>query len=165
MNKKYIYSLKNRKLPKNTGNKARTLYFLIRQGYSVPLTYVCKYEAYMDSLQDEKEALNKLKIELSEIIDPGKVYAVRSSANLEDEVKQSYAGQFKTILNIKGLDKILEAIQEVWNSARSTNILTYGKDIKDADLSMGVIIQEMVYPEISGVSFSKPPIPDCSIWL
>lgn len=44
-----------------------------------------------------------------------KTYAIRSSSNLEDGMSDSFAGQFKTFLNVKP-DKISEKIRECFMS-------------------------------------------------
>ena len=159
MSERYIFQIKRRKIPINVGNKARMLRFLICKKHNVPLTYVCVWEAYTSALQDKDKVLNKIHQELLKIIDVEKSYAVRSSANVEDEAEFSYAGQFKTILGLRGMDDILRGIQEVWASGRSVEASGYAKreGTNTDDLKMGIIIQEMVTPLFSGVSFSKNP--------
>jgi pyruvate,water dikinase len=159
VSERYIYQINRRKIPITVGNKARMLRFLICKKHRVPLTYACVWEAYTSALRDQDKVLNRIHQELSKIIEVEKSYAVRSSANVEDEAEYSYAGQFRTVLGIRGVDDILRAIQEVWASGRHMEASGYGKrEGKNADeLKMGVLIQEMVSPLYSGVSFSKNP--------
>lgn len=72
-----------------------------------------------------------------------KLYAVRSSCDVEDSSESSYAGQFKTVLNVKKED-LKEAAKQVFES--------YGAHTGK------VIIQEMVLSDFSGVIFTANPI-------
>ena len=156
----YIYSLNDNKLPTSAGSKAYYLRKLLDKGFKVPETYVCTWQAYDRFLESDASLKQDLKIELAKKINPEKTYAVRSSANLEDHVNHSFAGQFKSLLEIKGLDSLLEAIQEIWETAQSQEVKVYFEHsrIHPSEIMMGVLIQEMVDPIISGVSFSKNPI-------
>ena len=71
----------------------------------------------------------------------------------------SFAGQFRSVLDVEGLDAILSAIQEVWASASSAGIAAYAErqKIEMSGLRMAVLIQEMVPPIYSGVAFSRNP--------
>jgi pyruvate,water dikinase len=101
-----------------------------------------------------------LRSEIERTIDLGGRYAVRSSANLEDGLGRSFAGQFKSVLNVHGLDGILQAIWSIWASAHSQGVATYLEKmgLRPTDLKMAVIIQAMVDPVVSGVAFSKNPL-------
>ena len=72
-----------------------------------------------------------------------KLYAVRSSCDVEDSSTSSYAGCFTTLLNVKK-DGLKAASNKVFES--------FGKH------SGKVIIQEMVLSEISGIIFTANPI-------
>lgn len=76
---------------------------------------------------------------------PDKKYAVRSSSDLEDGVKMSYAGQFHSELNVNK-SGIHDAVQRVIDSGKK-----YGSHMK-------VIIQEMVDADYSGVLFTANPL-------
>ena len=84
-------------------------------------------------------------------------YAVRSSAIEEDGSKASFAGQFKTFLHVP-YHRVPECIAQVWQSANAPHIEAYRKYHNLSTLpSMAVIVQEMVYPTVSGVAFSCNP--------
>lgn len=156
----YITPLNVRQQPEAIGNKAASLHKLLRQKFPVPLTYVCNWHAYGEHFSQPEAVASRLRAELGQIIQPGKSYAVRSSANIEDSLTCSFAGQFTTILNVSGVDQVLEAIVCIWQDAQKESVQAYIQKIHQdsEELMMAVIIQEMVQPYLSGVVFSKNPI-------
>ncbi len=155
-----IITLADSRWYRGLGNKVRLLRFLSEKGYRIPTTFICTPEAYARYLDDQVDLLEELKAELAGTIRIDRDYAVRSSANVEDQSDFSYAGQFKSVLHVRGLDDIMQAIWSIWASARSPQVQTYLErhtKVSD-DLKMSIIIQEMVPPQISGVSFSKNPV-------
>jgi len=160
MKTKYIFNLKEKRLPPSIGNKAQNLRRLQDKGFLIPVTYVCTWEAYDLYLKNDIEMLTYLESELRQIIDPNISYAVRSSANLEDNFEHSFAGQFKTVLNVCGVSGVLQAIWAIWATTQSDEIRLYLQRINPSQkkLRMAVIIQEMVLPIFSGVAFSKHPM-------
>lgn len=159
MPEEYVFSLRDR-MVEHIGNKARNLRLLSREGFLTPITYVCSWDAYVRYAQGDAQVLEDLGAELAATLDGKKRYAVRSSANLEDGLNLSFAGQFKSVLDVQGADEILKAVQMVWDATRSSSIQAYlgQKGFDSQDLKMAVIIQEMVPARVSGVAFSKNPI-------
>lgn len=157
---KYLVSLHTFRPPEGIGNKALNLHRLWRKKYNVPKTYVCTWHAYLDFQRQGVSVLERLVKELQQIIRPGVGYAVRSSANLEDSISRSYAGQFTSLLNVQGCDQVLQAVHTVWQAVQSEGVQTYlQRAVQSGDqLRMAVIIQEMVQPVFSGVSFSMNPV-------
>lgn len=90
--------------------------------------------------------------------EPGTLFAVRSSASVEDTSIASFAGMFETVLGVKRKDIPL-AISTVLNSIRGERIADYAEsravDPKEILLSVG--IQRMVAADVSGVAFSRSP--------
>jgi rifampicin phosphotransferase len=86
--------------------------------------------------------------------------AVRSSGADEDGSNVSFAGQYSTFLNIKGLPAVVENVKRCWASAYSERCLTYRISHKlPIDLTgMAVIVQEMIDADKSGVVFTANPI-------
>lgn len=87
-------------------------------------------------------------------------YAIRSSATAEDLPTASFAGQQDTYLNIKGEESLLKAIQKCWASLFTDRAISYriknGFDHRSVYLS--VVVQQMVFPEVSGIMFTADPI-------
>jgi phosphohistidine swiveling domain-containing protein len=157
---RYIFDLKDAKLPRSIGNKATRLRFLSKEGFQTPRTSVCTWDAYLRYLEDDPQIIGAAKSELLTKMDLNRHYAVRSSANIEDSLDHSFAGQFKTVLNVRGIDDILQAIWSVWATTQSPGVTAYLEQhaIDPSGLRMAIVIQEMVPPVVSGVSFSKNPM-------
>jgi pyruvate,water dikinase len=86
--------------------------------------------------------------------------AVRSSAEAEDAEGHSFAGLHDSFLNIAGTEGILEHIKKVWASLWSDAAILYRQELElDIESSgMGVVIQEFIPGEVSGVAFGKNPL-------
>jgi pyruvate,water dikinase len=156
----YLVSLHTRRPPQNIGNKALNLHLLWRNKFRIPQTHVCTWQAYLDYQRDPATARARLLAELEGLARPGQSYAVRSSANLEDDSRRSFAGQFTSLLNVSGAAALLQAIEQVWQAGRSDGVQSYLQHSRHTGgpLCMAVIIQEMVPPALSGVTFSHNPV-------
>jgi phosphohistidine swiveling domain-containing protein len=160
------YLMELRKGVKNVGGKGENLIPLQKRRWLVvPKTMVLVWDAYLDSIRDEAGTMAKVRADLTRSIVPGKRYAVRSSANLEDSEQHSFAGRFRSVLNVEGVDAICAAILDVWASTRDPSVQAYLRKAgaSEGSLKMAVLIQEMVPPVISGVSFSRNPITGASV--
>jgi phosphohistidine swiveling domain-containing protein len=156
----YIVHLNGSRLPADVGNKACRLHFLARHGYRVPRTHVCTWNAYLKYVQNDHDLILALTTEIQRKIDLARAYAVRSSANIEDGLTFSFAGQFKSVLDVCGIDNILQALWSIWATTRTPGVETYliKNGVDPQQLRMAVLIQEMVLPVVSGVAFSKNPL-------
>lgn len=128
---------------KEVGGKAYNLNILTQNGINVPKWFVVTSPEEFDTDKINQE----------------KFYAVRSSAVGEDNAENSFAGQMESFLYVKPCD-IKARIQDVINSANSERIRFYREQngLNNNEIKVGVIIQEMVNSEISGVAFSSNPI-------
>ena len=88
-------------------------------------------------------------------------FAVRSSATVEDELKTSFAGQFKTILGVRR-SGLSEAIKDCWASLFESGVLSYAEKhdlLRDyGTWSMGIIVQQLINADASGVCFTVDPV-------
>lgn len=86
--------------------------------------------------------------------------AVRSSATAEDLPEASFAGQQDTILNVRGQEACLTAIVRCWSSLWSARAIAYRRrqGIRDEDLALAVIVQQLVRAEVSGILFTANPV-------
>jgi pyruvate,water dikinase len=113
--------------------------------------------------QQQAEAVRKhleeLGIDLIEIVSQfsSKTFAFRSSATAEDLNVASFAGSFTTKLNVKP-NEAFSAVYEIWGSTFSPRVRQYLTDLRLADkwdkLKMGILIQPMIDPILSGVGLS-----------
>jgi pyruvate,water dikinase len=87
-------------------------------------------------------------------------YAVRSSATAEDLPTASFAGQQETYLNVVGPAAIFEHITRCWASLFTERAVTYRlrNGIDHRAVHMAVVVQQMVFPEASGVLFTADPV-------
>ncbi len=86
-------------------------------------------------------------------------YAVRSSALNEDAAGTSFAGQYRSILNISP-EGIADAYREVVGSAFSATAMSYRRNQgqRDDETVMCVACMEMVDAEVGGVIYTRDPL-------
>ena len=81
--------------------------------------------------------------------------AVRSSGVGEDGAARALAGLFETFLEVPAVAKdILEAATRCRAAGRSAR----ARSAMGEDVPMGVLVQEMVHPDLSGVLFTRDPL-------
>ena len=85
--------------------------------------------------------------------------AVRSSATAEDMSEASFAGQYRSFLEIDTLDEVLEAVRLVWASLWHPAPRAYRRfrGIDESDLAMAVIVMQLVEADLAGVVFTRDP--------
>ncbi|UCF89164.1 MAG: hypothetical protein JSV70_02650 [bacterium] len=96
---------------------------------------------------------------VSETLDSGPFYSVRSSVRGEDSAQNSFAGQMDSFLCVRRED-LLETLKKVWASTWSARSLAYRntRNLSLCGVSAAVIIQNMLEPRASGVLFTREPI-------
>ncbi len=128
------------------GAKAATLGELTRAGFPVPDGFVVTGEP--------DEEVSRAAAALGDV-----PLAVRSSAVAEDLADASFAGQYETVLEVRGPDALLAAIRRVRESARSARVRHYQAARAGAqDDRISVLVQHMLAPEAAGVAFTANPV-------
>jgi phosphohistidine swiveling domain-containing protein len=86
--------------------------------------------------------------------------AVRSSVLGEDSVDLSYAGLFPSFLNLQSVAEVRAAVAACRNSLASAAVQGYRRrHAQPAEaLTVDVILQKMIQPELAGVAFSLDPL-------
>ncbi|MEV0218295.1 PEP/pyruvate-binding domain-containing protein [Streptomyces sp. NPDC050704] len=126
------------------GGKAVGLAALLRAGVTIPDTWVVPVGA-------EPAGLARLAA-----VAPR--WAVRSSATVEDGAGLSYAGMFRTELDVPA-DGLAEAIAAVRASARSGRVAAYRERtaVEPWDVGMAVLLQPFRAPVRSGLWLGRGP--------
>ncbi|MGH8878322.1 MAG: PEP/pyruvate-binding domain-containing protein, partial [Stackebrandtia sp.] len=90
----------------------------------------------------------------------GAAVAVRSSATAEDLPQASFAGQMESFLNVRGGESIAAAVKRCWMSLWSDRAIDYRarNGLDSRDVSMAVVVQELVDAEAAGVMFTANPV-------
>lgn len=137
------------------GGKATNLVRLRRVGLPVPNGYCLSNIAYEFYLQNNvlPDGLIAEIIQAKKLLG-GKV-AIRSSADCEDGEKLSMAGVFQSHY-VYDDSKVTEAVEQIFAQAHSEEVdqfmMMHSKSAKD--IKMGLVIQELIEPEIAGVVYT-----------
>ncbi|MDZ7782156.1 MAG: PEP/pyruvate-binding domain-containing protein [Halioglobus sp.] len=134
----------------SAGGKAYGLARLQRMGLAVPPAFVICNAAQGEFPADLDRYCASL--------DSDRV-AVRSSAVGEDGGEASFAGQYDTVLNVKGSAALRAAIDRCVSSAAHDRAASYRRDRDSRDApSMNVVVQAMVDAHRAGVVFTADPV-------
>jgi pyruvate,water dikinase len=134
------------------GRKAAVLGELKATGFTVPTGFVVTVGAAAELSPDVVDEIRRGL----EALGPRPV-AVRSSGVDEDTAGMSYAGQYETVLNVRGLDAVLDAVRTCTASAGAERVATYRTD-HSGPTRMAVLVQVMVDATAAGVAFSSNPL-------
>lgn len=135
------------------GGKAAGLGALIAAGERVPAGFCVTTEAFDAGKVPEDEVLAAYA-ELGEDV----AVAVRSSATAEDLPGASFAGQQDTVLDVRGPQQLLAAVQDCWDSLHTERAVAYREAQGVLAASMAVVVQRMVSPRAAGVLFTADPL-------
>ncbi|HSN03118.1 MAG TPA: PEP/pyruvate-binding domain-containing protein [Acidimicrobiales bacterium] len=84
--------------------------------------------------------------------------AVRSSGTGEDAGDTSFAGMNVTFTNVAGDEELLASVKNCWASLYGARVISYRITRAIGEVpSMGVVVQEMIPSERSGVMFTADP--------
>ncbi|CAA9252523.1 MAG: Phosphoenolpyruvate synthase [uncultured Chloroflexi bacterium] len=157
------------------GGKAGTLARLVAAGLPVPPGFVVSAGAFPDGRAPaDGEAPVTLPEALASAVreayaalgrragetDP--LVAVRSSGTDEDQAEASFAGQYETVLGVRGAEDVVSAVAHCWGSLASSRAAAYrahtGTGAPAAAPRMAVLVQELVAAEAAGVAYSADPM-------
>ena len=139
------------------GNKAQVLLELSKKGIIVPPSLFLDASVYENFYEQQVLPPNLINGFLQET-DTQELFVVRSSSSLEDSQHQSFAGYFKSILNISNhpveIEKnIIQCYQEfMLHEAHIKKKINHSTEVY-----LGLIIQPMIISCYSGVIFTCPP--------
>jgi len=146
--------------PAQVGGKAANLRRCILAGWPVPPGGVVTIDAHLRILAGEID-LTALGVAVARQLasfQPDQVFAVRSSAEVEDSASASFAGQFKSVLNVRQ-DDLPTAIMDVQGSVRNPAALRYARRLRvQAPNALAVIVQCQVNARLAGVCFTRDPV-------
>lgn len=155
--------------PNEIGGKAAGLAALAAAGLPVPAAFVILPEAFVPGANvgarptmapGAAARIGEAYRRLSGGI-PDLAVAVRSSASVEDGVAASHAGQFRTILDVRGEADVVEAALACAESLHAVAAEAYRAASGSAGAAaarMAVVVQRLVVPDAAGVAFTIDPI-------
>jgi len=79
-------------------------------------------------------------------------------AGAEDLVDASFAGQYETVLDVRGAEVTLAAVKRCWASSFGSGIAAYRPAQGQDPRRMAVLIQRLVPAEAAGVAFTANPV-------
>lgn len=129
------------------GAKAVTLGRLLRAGFAVPDGFVLPVGAGVGWERELPGVLRALG---------GARFAVRSSASAEDGGEASFAGQFRTTLDVPS-DEVEAQVRRTAAAVDQARIYAAAVD-RSAPRDVAVIVQRMLVPDAAGVAFTRDPL-------
>jgi pyruvate,water dikinase len=172
------YVLKLRALSRGdsprVGVKAANLGELARAGFPVPDGFVLTVEAHHRFLAANTRGSERSPEDVRAAPLPADVaaaleaavtalgdvpLAVRSSALAEDLADASFAGQYETVLGVRGAEAVADAVRRSWASAFQAHVVAYrAMQGREAAADMAVLVQRLVPAEAAGVAFTANPV-------
>lgn len=146
--------------PEIVGGKGRQLGLLLRYGLPVPDFFIIPAawslqrrdgipQALQQSLRAELAARGWLDLPL----------AVRSSAVGEDAATASFAGIFRSCLNVRGPAALTAAVKEVWASLDTPTAAAYRERLGlPGETAMAVVVMPLLAAQASGIAFTCHPL-------
>lgn len=131
----------------HVGAKAHNLFIMRENGFNVP-PFFCVFGENSEEAEKYAHAF----------FDDSGCVSVRSSASSEDRKNASFAGQFRTELNVI-LNGIGEAVKRVCSVPKSAGFAEYCKinGIDPEKINVCAIVQKMIDADLSGIIFTANP--------
>ncbi|WP_249670695.1 PEP/pyruvate-binding domain-containing protein [Cellulomonas wangleii] len=141
------------------GGKAGALGDLVRAGLPVPDGFVVPVAAHRGSdAPGDRPVPPDLHATLTDALHAlGDVpVAVRSSAGHEDGTHASAAGQHATVLGVRDVADVVDAVRACWTSLHAPGAVAYrAATTGPGHPVMGVLVQRLVDADIAGVLFTR----------
>jgi len=119
-----------------------------------------KFEFSEDIADEIIEAYLSLSVDLemtaASLLETKEVFVAVRSSYIEDKGNSKELTQ-KTILNIRGKERLFKGIVDCYAANFSLDLIKYRRDNKITNFSTAVIVQKMVDSETSGVAYSLNP--------
>ena len=151
--------------PQIVGRKFASLARAAREGFAVPeaVAIATKAHGHFLATGSWPEGLREEVIETARWLDIRQGVSIRSSATREDMASQSFAGQYRSFLEVDSEREMFRRIEECWESAGSETVRSYLRAVNlqgcDSETPLlAVIIQRMVNSAVAGVAFSRNPL-------
>ncbi len=151
----------------SVGAKAACLGELAAGGLAVPSGFVIPAEALAvrggggtaglaeDLIAEIRAAYGELSRRTGRV-----AVAVRSSGVLEDRESASFAGIYRTLLNVSGGDEVVRAVFECLRSSLDEGVDRYrrARGLDDGGVRLSVLVQDLVGADVAGVAFTLDPL-------
>lgn len=115
----------------------------------------------IDNIEFPKNAIFELKSFLKDYLSSSsKKIIVRSSANIEDTLRSSFAGQFRSVIEDNSIDALVKAIKDCWKIIVSPSLAAYAfaMKVKLSGVSFAFLVQEFLEFDYAGVLFTRNPV-------
>jgi pyruvate,water dikinase len=137
------------------GGKARGLAELLALGLPVPPALVLTTDAHERFREGGAVADSDRTELLAALEELGEPLAVRSSAADEDSSDRSAAGQYDSVMGVRGPEALLAAVEHCWREADGGRALAY-RDGTPAHVAL--VLQREVPADRAGIAFSVDPV-------
>lgn len=154
----FLFPLTDILIEQDFGGKASGLSKINSCGIKVPSGFAVHKKAHKLYTSDKK-FLKEFEEELGEKLPElkGNQLIVRSSAIGEDADDFSFAGQLDSFVVENKISSVIEGVEKCWESIRNSRAVAYQKISGNRLTEMGVVIQQFVEAEYSGVLFTQSP--------
>ena len=137
------------------GGKARGLAALVGLGLPVPPAVVLTTAAHTRFREHGSLDESDRRALLARLEELGEPLAVRSSAADEDTGDRSAAGQYESVMGLRGAQAVVDAVEHCWREAERGRALAYREG---APASVALVVQREVPADRAGIAFSVDPV-------
>ncbi len=127
--------------------------------------HVGRLSAKLQEIVLKQEFTEEMKQEISEVVAKmtsgnDSYFSIRSSAVDEDGRRHSFAGQLESFLYVKPGEGLFDCVKQCFSSAFAERVMVYRyvNDLPFKRVRPAVIIQQMIFGDVSGVMFTGNPL-------